>query len=188
MEKEKVETLFSGRVFEVVNHHYNFDNQKLVFENAIRSPGVRIIAINNGKLLLNREYRTELGGFDYRLPGGKVFDQLTDYKASQPNKLLKQAEQAAIKELKEETGWVSKRMDHYLTSRAGATVTWDLLYFTAHDLEESSQGQQLETGEVITTIWITIAELLSLVRKGEFQEYRSLGVIFKYLLENDLLN
>jgi len=31
------------------------------------------------KILLSREYRSELDRYDYRLPGGKVFDTLAEY-------------------------------------------------------------------------------------------------------------
>lgn len=55
------------------------DRQK-VFEFARRSPGTRLIILNDKhEILITKEYRSELEKFDYRLPGGKVFDTLVEY-------------------------------------------------------------------------------------------------------------
>lgn len=46
------------------------------FQRFIHPPGVRVIAIKDSKILLTKEFRHELNEFDYRLPGGKVFDSI----------------------------------------------------------------------------------------------------------------
>lgn len=49
-----------------------------------RPPGIRALIVNKEKkqILLSKEFRYELNNWDYRLPGGKVFDSLNDYKKS----------------------------------------------------------------------------------------------------------
>ena len=69
---------FKGRIFEIVQTE---QHDGRVFEVARRAPGVRLIIANKDeqKVLLTREFRAELNGWDYRLPGGKVFDTLDEF-------------------------------------------------------------------------------------------------------------
>lgn len=65
-----------GNMFEIVHQDFDLGSGKIkTFEFARRSPGTRAIVKNAvGEILMTREYRLETQGFDYRLPGGKVFD------------------------------------------------------------------------------------------------------------------
>lgn len=71
---------YKGRLFEVVEQEQ--PNGK-IYEKARRAPGVRLIIFDSSseRVLLTREWRQELQGWDYRLPGGKVFDTLEEYDA-----------------------------------------------------------------------------------------------------------
>src|SRR6185436_15963991 len=67
------------------------------FEYVWRIDGTRTIVINSqDEILITREYRHELNGYDWRLPGGKL-----DY-------LAEPVIQAASRELREETGITAK--------------------------------------------------------------------------------
>lgn len=70
-----------GRIFELVQ---TVQPDGRVFEVARRAPGVRVIIANKAKeqILLTKEFRQELSDWDYRLPGGKVYDTLDDYTIS----------------------------------------------------------------------------------------------------------
>jgi hypothetical protein len=74
------EVPYRGKIFEIVQ---TTQPDGRVFEKAVRAPGVRLIIANkpSRKLLLTREFRSELNDWDYRLPGGKVFDTLDEYGA-----------------------------------------------------------------------------------------------------------
>ena len=74
------EIFAAGKLFELV-HLPQPDGR--VFELARRAPGVRLIICDrqNKTILLTKEFRQELDGWDYRLPGGKVFDSLDEYEA-----------------------------------------------------------------------------------------------------------
>ncbi len=175
--------VYEGKIFEVVKQPMKADEKIIEFETARRSPGVRLIITKENKILLTKEFRTELNDYDYRLPGGKVFDQLTEYRAAlQQNKpLLEHAQKAAIKECLEETGLVVQNIKHFHTSHAGATVVWDLFYFVIDDFVENKTGQVLEHGEVIYPEWKTIAEVKALCLVNKISEDRSVGVLFKFL-------
>jgi hypothetical protein len=68
---------------------------------------VRLILKNtDGNILITREHRSEQGGFDYRLPGGKVFDTLAEYLVvrNRSQALETAVFKAALVEAKEEAG------------------------------------------------------------------------------------
>lgn len=161
-------------------------HEKKGFERAVRPPGVRLILRNAlGKILITREFRTEQGAHDYRLPGGKVFDTLGPYLdvRGDQNRLNQAVERAARLEAKQETG-----VDdiHHLTihsrSGAGASVEWDLYYLTGtigaiseQQLEEDEQERGIEVG------FYSDAEVLDMLTSGAIAEDRSAAVLFRLL-------
>jgi ADP-ribose pyrophosphatase len=135
-----------------------------VFERAVRAPGVRLIIADKRtqKVLLTKEFRTELQAWDYRLPGGKVFDSLAEYGAFRTSggDMTEAAERKAIAEGKEAAGVDIKGVQFFKKSTLGATVEWDLWCFEVTDWVRSAGGQQLEVGEQIETDnWLGYDEL-----------------------------
>jgi DNA-binding NarL/FixJ family response regulator len=68
-------------LLELVSQEVTVEGVTKMFEFARRAPGVRMIISaqdGSGKILLTREYRPSLERYDYRLPGGKVFDSLQE--------------------------------------------------------------------------------------------------------------
>jgi ADP-ribose pyrophosphatase len=178
------EIVYQGKIIEVVNQKVKTGDKEQVFEYARRSPGTRlIITTPEGKILLTKEYRQEHDSYDYRLPGGKVFDRLEDYnqflKSGQD--ILEQAQAAAIKEAKEEAGIDVKEINYYTTSRAGATVVWDLFYFAVSSFEKRAGGQELEHGEDIEVAEVSFEDAIKICLDGQMKEDRSMAVLMRYL-------
>src|SRR3989344_3156812 len=141
---------YQGKIIEVVEKEVEQDGKIQTFEFARRSPGTRLIIPKGDKIILSKEFRHELGKYDYRLPGGKVFDSLSEYnKALEQNvDISESAKNAAIKEAREEAGVEVKDIYFFHKSVCGATVMWDLFYFVVNDFDQVSQ--ELEAGEDIT--------------------------------------
>lgn len=180
--KEKI--LFEGKTFEILNRHFKGNR---VIEIARRSPGVRLIIIKYKKMLLTKEFRYELDKYDYRLPGGKVFDTLKEYRQAIRKKanILKCAREAAKKECLEETGLILKKIKLFQISKAGLTVDWDLFYFIVDDFVLSKQGQKLEHGEIIHPEWKTFDEVKELCLNNKVTEDISVGILLKFLLNSN---
>ena len=175
--------VYSGQIIDVINQDYSDGNITVTFEKAVRAPGVRLFIINKeNKILLTREYRNELDEFDYRFPGGKVFDTKAERDAADYSKIVEYSEKAAKIECEEETGLIANSLELLWVSHAWATVKWDLYYFLVEDFSVSEDGQKLWTWEVITTDWYTMKELIELCKNGSIKEDRSLWMIFKFLL------
>lgn len=190
MEKAKPigpeEIVYKGRIFEIVEQPMQIGEKRMRFEKSRRSPGTRILITKDNKILLNKEWRTELDGYDYRLPGGKVFDTLDELNEALTEKkdLVDAARGAAEREAKEEVGVVIKNAKHIHTTAPGATVSWDLYYFLVEDFEEHADGQQLESGEVIHPEWKTFEEVKEMCLNKEIKEDKTVAVLLRFLLQN----
>ena len=170
-----------GKIIEVVQKEFEYDGKVKTFEFARRSPGVRLIIPKGDKILLSREFRHEIEGYDYRLPGGKVYDSLEEYNNALESDIdiTDKAEKAAIKEAREEAGISVKYISFFHKSICGATVVWDLFYFVANDFEEVAQ--ELEIGEDITIELIDREKVKEMCLDGSISEERSALVLLRYL-------
>lgn len=173
---------YQGKIIEVVEEKMTIPgtDRKKVFEFARRAPGVRALIVKGDKMLLTKEFRYELQGFDYRLPGGKVFDTLVEYKKHIEEDLLPFAIAGVIKECKEEVGLAVYNPKLLNVAKAGGTVVWDLFFFEIKEFDEKQQ--ELEEGEIITFEWKSFDEVMQMCLNDKVKEDRSLGVILKYIL------
>jgi hypothetical protein len=77
--QKKSEIVYQGKMFEVVRFE---PKPGVIFETAVRAPGTRLLVeyekLGEFGLLMIRELRHDREGsvWDYRLPGGKVYDTL----------------------------------------------------------------------------------------------------------------
>ncbi|MBP9667766.1 hypothetical protein KBD87_03085 [Candidatus Saccharibacteria bacterium] len=172
-----------GKMFELV-HLPQPDGR--VFEIARRAPGVRIIIADtvNKKVLLTREFRRELDDYDYRLPGGKVFDTLDEFATFRTSgeDIVEAAKRQAINEAQQEAGVEIAELKLYKKSVLGATVQWDLYVFEAKKWQLRVQGQELEVGELIEAdTWVEYDEARQMILDGKMQEERIALVLLQWL-------
>jgi len=177
--KEKI--VYQSREFEVIKQPMKIGNKKFEVEIARRSPGVRLLILKDKKILLTREFRTELNGYDYRLPGGKVFESIKEYHSALEKKedILNHAIDATKKECAEETGLDPLKLKHIYTSTAGLTVIWDLFYFLVSEFKV--QKQNLGTGEVIIPEWYSFKDVKNMCLNGNIKEDRTVAALLRFL-------
>jgi 8-oxo-dGTP pyrophosphatase MutT (NUDIX family) len=173
---------YQGKLIEVVEQKLSIGDKQILREFARRSPGTRlIIPTKDGKILLTKEFRFELQGYDIRLPGGKMLDTLEEYNAflKSGQDLAEKAREAARKEAREEVGIVVKDIEFFGISRCGTSVEWDLYYFVvkAYDKGETA----LELGEDITALPTDVKEVKNMCLDGRIQEERSALMLLRYL-------
>jgi ADP-ribose pyrophosphatase len=175
--------VFSGKLFEIVQ---KVQKDGRMFEIARRPPGVRLIISDkvNKRILLTREYRHELQDYDYRLPGGKVFDSLNELHAWEDSgqDILDAAKAKAIGEGAEEAGVDISELELFQVSTLGATVEWDLYVFDVTNWQPHELGQQLEQGEDIEAdTWFSFEEAEQMIYDGKIQEDRVALILLKWL-------
>ena len=154
-----------------------------VFEKAIRSPGTRIIIYDEkeDKVLLSKEYRTEISDYDYRLPGGKVRDEIVEWDKIKDDPGVDDfIAQAAIKEVREEAGIKVNQIKLFkVVTSGGPTIDWTLYYFVTNDFE-LLDTQELEPGEDIQTEWVERSKIFEICLSGQIKESRSVATLLQY--------
>lgn len=154
------------------------------FHRFSRPPGTRTIVISSDdKLLLTKDFRQEKKDYDFRLPGGKVFDSFDEFQKFKDNggNISEEAAIGCLREIEEEAGIEGKDPVLFNVSTSGGpTVEWDLYYFVVKDYKILNE-QKLGDGEDITFDWYSIPEVLNMCFENKIQEDRSVANILKYL-------
>lgn len=184
-------SIFNNGFFEFLEteeEHLVKDNKTVIKRQMVRRPpGIRALIINKEnkkKILLSKEFRYELDKWDYRLPGGKVFDSLEDYKESISCGNVQEHVDATVKkEVLEEIGLIVKSQKLIKVSHAGAGVIWDLFYYEVDDYEVSDTGAKLEENEFVDDyVFKTFDEIIKMCENHEINEDRTVGVLLSYIL------
>lgn len=177
-------TYATGRIFELIQIP-KADGR--VFEVARRAPGVRLIIADKQKraVLLTKEHRWELGGWDYRLPGGKVFDTLAEFKDQRQSggDVQAVAKHKARQEAAEEAGIDVQAATLFKKSSLGATVEWDLYIFEATKWKPHPDGQNLKEDEQqgIEVGMYPFTEVEKMIIHGDMQEERVALCLLQWL-------
>lgn len=174
-----------GKIFDLVQ---TTQPDGRVFEVARRAPGTRVIVhdVEAGKILLTREFRHELGAWDYRLPGGKVFDTLESYESFRASgaDIIEAAMSQAKNEALEEAGVETEELVFVGKSTLGATVEWDLYVFevTGWRLHESGQQpKEDEVRDIAEASFYTYNEAREMIMSGAMAEDRIALVLLRWL-------
>ena len=189
MKDKKID--YQGKILQIISWE---GAPGIRYESAVRAPGVRVLCefVECGvkKVLLTREKRRESDGVDYRLPGGKVYNKLSEYNEAIDNNkdIPVTALQKAKEEAKEEAGVVSDNFKLIKKSPAGASVDWDLYYFLATDctLEEKELSEN-EVNDMVGHVIVDGTELYKLLLENKIQEGRSAEVLWTWLVNNNYL-
>ncbi len=187
------EIKYKGKMFEIVTFEAK---PGIVYETAVRSPGVRLLIEHkkDGKvgLLMTQELRRSREGkvLDYRLPGGKVFDSLEEFNNAKENKIdipLCAFNQAKV-EARQEVGVIDGDFSPIAIAKAGGSVEWDLHYFLVKNARIGEQElEDHEKGE-IEVVFLTAKEIFEKLKNKEINEGRSADVIWRWLVDNKFID
>ncbi len=132
----------------------------------ITHPGaVAVLALlDNGKLVMERQYRYPLHREIIELPAGKI-DEGEDILVT------------AQRELLEETGYVAREWTHLTTALPCIGYSDEAIeYFLARGL--THQGSQLDHGEFLEVFELSLEEALEWVRAGKINDSKTIVGLF----------
>ncbi len=185
--------LYTAKLLQIVERRFQINKSGEQREFSIdvvrRPPGVRLLITDGSKLLLGREFRSELESWDYRLVGGKIFESLDEYLVflESDEDIVPKIESAIKNEGEEEAGITPTSFELLCKSTCGAIIEWDLYFYVVNKFDVIGLGNSTEINEIIEPVWVTFSQAIDMCISGEIQEDRSIGILLKYLLQQDVL-
>ena len=110
----------------------------------------------DGRIILEKQYRHALGEIIYEIPGGCV--DASD----------KSFEEAIARELLEETGYQFERFEYLGRTSANPSTNTNMMHMFIAFEGKHVQGQELDHGEDLEVLFVSMEELLDMLDKGAF--------------------
>ncbi len=159
------EEVYRGRLLTVHSDRVRMpDGTESVREHVVHPGAVVMLAtLDNGKLLFERQFRYPLGQVFLELPAGKI-----DHGEPPLD--------TARRELREETGYKAKNWRHLGTMHPCIGYSNERIeIFLAHGLV--FVGHQLDVGEFLEVIELSLSDALLAVRDGEITDAKTITAL-----------
>lgn len=165
----KRELAYEGTVLKVYRDYMEFENGGAEVWDYIHHNGAAAVlpVLDDGRILLVAQYRSALDRDTLEIPAGKL-----DY-IEEPGIVC------AGRELEEETGYRSGRLEHLLTIRTTVALCNEKIdIYVARGLEPSRQ--QLDEGEYVTVGAYTVEEIKAKIYAGEIEDSKTIAAVLAY--------
>lgn len=170
-EKEPFETLESVKTktgrFTIVQDQVRVNGHRQPYDYLEIREGVSILPIRDGKVLLQRQYRYPVRSWQWELPGGFIDPGETP-------------EEAAVRELGEETGYTVKKLRPLGAFYPSFGSTNEKIWLFAAECGEAGNSDR-EPGEIIQMDEVTEEQFRKLVAEGQFMHGAGLAAWAVYL-------
>ena len=169
--REKRELAYEGAIVKVYKDHLLIDGKKAVWDYIQHNGAAAVVPVlENGKILLVRQYRNALDRYTLELPAGKVDSK------DEPRRIC------AFRELEEETGYkVGSPEELEFLIMIDTMVAFgdeEIDIFVARNL---SKGEQhLDEDERIDIEEWEMDDLVELIYKGELKDSKTVAAILAY--------
>ena len=158
----KRELAYKGTVLNVYKDYMEFANGNTAEWDYIHHDGAAAVVpvMEDGRILMVRQYRNALERYTIELPAGKLDD---------PDE---QGIVCASRELEEETGYRSEKLEWLITLRTTVAFCNEKIeIFVARDLIPSKQ--HLDEDEYIDVAAYTMEELKEMIFSGEIEDSKT---------------
>lgn len=167
--RKKLKLAYHAHVFDVYNDHLELpDGREVVYDYIDHRAGACVLPVTaDGKLILVKQYRNSIDDITYEVPAG-----LIDAGESPAA--------AAARELEEETGYVSGRLEYITrTVLAIGTSNEQTYIYIGHDLKSGHMSQDADENIESEIIDITDAE--SMIRDGRIVDSKTIIAVYAYI-------
>ena len=167
MEKTKKENLvFDGRVIKLYNDEVYLDNgDTSKREYVSHRGGVCCLAIHNGLIYFEKQYRYAVRKDIFELPAGKL-------------EIGEEPKEAMIRELKEELGFISNNMEYidFMYPSVGYTNEKIYLFFSSDNTQST---QSLDKDECLSIHPLSIKEAYKMLDNNEIHDAKTVYLMLK---------
>lgn len=163
------EKLFQGKVISLHLETVRLPNGETASREIVRHPGaVCVLALLDGKMLVVDQYRKALGRHQVEIPAGKL----------EPGE---DPEEAAKRELEEETGYKCGTMTHISSYYTSPGFADELLHFyLAEDLEPGTM--KLDEDEFLECEAITLEQAQEYIARSRISDAKTLMAVYVWQL------
>lgn len=171
-ERAPFETLTSEKVkvgrFTVVEDRVRVNNHEQPYDYLEIKGGVSIFAVKDGKIIVQQQYRYPIRSWQWELPGGFVDEG-------------ESCEEAAIRELKEETGYEAKKVYSLGAFYPSFGSTNEQIHLFAIECGEKGESER-EPGELLSVTEMPVEKFKKLIASGQFMHGAGLAAWARYSL------
>jgi len=155
------EILYKGKEMTIVK-----EEEKIKIK---EKDAVVIVAVVDGCIILEKQYRDATGKYFLELPAGHIEEN-------------ENPTNTAIREMKEETGYTPKKVlpiyEYYLNA---ATNTMKIYLVVAEDLSEGTANP--EADEDISVVKVSLEDAMKMIRSGEIIDLKTIaGLLYYYYI------
>ena len=174
LEEKKLssQTLYSGKVVTLELSRVELPNKKEALREVVRHPGgAAVLLVNDGKILLERQFRFPYDKVIWEIPAGKL-------NSGEP------PVDAARRELEEETGYRAGKLKRLVEVYPSPGYTDEIIYvFFSDDAEYV--GTHLDEDEFVNARFVDIADCLGMIEDGQICDAKTIAAILKYVYDNN---
>jgi len=169
--EEKISStqIYKGRVISLEVNDVKCPNGNMSKREIVRHPGgVCILAVVDGKIALEKQYRAPYDDFIIELPAGKI------EKGEDP-KL------AAVRELEEEVGLKADSLDYYGDLYPSVGYTDEIIRMYVCESSKKT-SQNFDFDEDLEIVYYSFDELKNMIKNNEIKDAKTLALLMKYFL------
>ncbi|MBU5472577.1 NUDIX hydrolase [Roseburia sp. MSJ-14] len=170
IKRVKRELVYQGSILDIYNDSIQLPDGKIEHWDYVehRKGAAAVVAVlEDGRLLLVRQYRNALNRFTLEIPAG-ARDSVTE-----------PTSECAARELEEETGYRCDNLEFLISLKTTVAFCNELVdVYVARNLIPSKQ--KLDEGEEIELEAHTLEDLCEKIYKGEIQDGKTVAAIMAY--------
>lgn len=164
-------TVFDGRVVKLDVDEVRLDDGSLSVRECVHhSGGAAVLYVENGKVMLVKQFRYAYGKEIYEIPAGKL------EKGEDPAV-------AAARELEEETGYRAGAVEHWADIYPTPGYTDEIIrVYRAKDCKFTHKHP--DDGEFIKCGFVPLDEVMGMIERGDICDAKTVIAVYKYLLSS----
>ncbi len=165
-EPVETETIYSGKVIEVVKDVEKLPNGKIVVREIVRHPGaVAMVPLLGDYIIMVRQFRKACDRVLLEIPAGTLRGG-------------EEPEECARRELIEETGYAAGRLERMFHCFLAPGYSSEIVHvYLATDLSQTEQ--HVEEDEFIDVVKIDLATALQMIGRNEIEDAKSIsGILY----------